>query len=48
MHYLTSYLLDVLELARLRVEMESFEKVLFILMEYNEIIFTWLEVVQGR
>ena len=40
MHYLASYLLDVLELARLPVEMESFEIILFLPMEYNEIIYS--------
>ena len=48
MHYLASYLLDVLELDRLPIEMESFENMFFLLMEYNENIFTWLGVVQGR
>ena len=35
-HYLASYLLDVLELAWLLSEMESFEIILFLLMGYNE------------
>ena len=35
-HYLASYLLDVLELAWLLSEMESFEIILFLVMGYNE------------
>ena len=48
MYYLTSYLLDVLELVLLPAEMESFENSLLLLMEYNENIFTWPDVVQER
>ena len=49
MHCMVSYLLDVLEVARFSVEMqlESFEYILSLLVEYNENIFTWVEMVQG-